>query len=76
MMKTLLCATAAAAITTTTAHNNNIDKQFEVFVTSSGTTDGFETYDFDYFTDAIAIAGIFNTEQLTISISEVRKKAI
>ncbi|CAM9345645.1 unnamed protein product [Scytosiphon promiscuus] len=47
------------------------DDDMEVFVTSSGTTDGFETYDFDYFTDRISIAGVFTSTGETISISEV-----
>lgn len=43
----------------------------EVFVTSSGTTDGLETYDFDLFTDTVAIAGVFTSTGEAISISEV-----
>ncbi|CAN0236310.1 unnamed protein product, partial [Ectocarpus fasciculatus] len=43
----------------------------EMFVTSSGTTDGFETYDFDYLTDFVYIAGVFTSSGQSISISEV-----
>ncbi|CAN0400366.1 unnamed protein product, partial [Ectocarpus fasciculatus] len=43
----------------------------EMFVTSSGTTDGFETYDFDYLTDVVFIAGVFTSSGQSISISEV-----
>ncbi|CAM9878861.1 unnamed protein product [Ectocarpus sp. 12 AP-2014] len=43
----------------------------EIFVTSSGTTDGFETYDFDQFTDYMSIAGVFTSNGQSISISEV-----
>lgn len=43
----------------------------EEFVTSSGTTTGFEAYDFDYFTNYIRISGVFSTERQSISISEV-----
>ncbi|CAM9695160.1 unnamed protein product [Ectocarpus sp. 6 AP-2014] len=43
----------------------------EVFVTSSGTTDGFETYEFDYFTDFVSIARVFTSGGQSISISEV-----
>lgn len=45
--------------------------KFEEFVTSSGTTDGFETYDFDYFTDRIEISGDFTSNGQSITISEV-----
>ncbi|CAM9688722.1 unnamed protein product [Scytosiphon promiscuus] len=43
----------------------------EAFVTSSGTTDGFETYDFDVFTNEILIEAQFSDGAQTISISEV-----
>eukprot|EP00903_Cladosiphon_okamuranus_P018634 g17151.t1 len=43
----------------------------EAYVTSSGTTDGLETYDFDVFTDEIFIQGVFSADAQTISISEV-----
>lgn len=42
----------------------------ETFVTSSGSADGFETYDFDVFTDTVAIAGIFASNGQSITISE------
>lgn len=40
-------------------------------MTSSGNADGFETYDFDVFTDTVAVAGIFTSNGQSISISEV-----
>lgn len=40
-------------------------------MTSSGTTDGFEAYDFDFFTNQILISGVFSPDAQTISISEV-----
>ncbi|CAM9252697.1 unnamed protein product, partial [Ectocarpus sp. 12 AP-2014] len=43
----------------------------EIYVTSSGTTDGFETYNFDHFTDYVSIAGVFTSSGQSISISEV-----
>ncbi|CAM9160433.1 unnamed protein product [Ectocarpus sp. 4 AP-2014] len=43
----------------------------EEFVTSSGTTDGFETYDFDYKASSIRIAAVFSSPGESISISEV-----
>ncbi|CAM9345379.1 unnamed protein product [Hapterophycus canaliculatus] len=43
----------------------------EAFVTSSGTTDGFEAYNFDVFTNEILISGQFSADAQTISISEV-----
>lgn len=46
---------------------SNID----TFVTSSGTTDGFETYDFDVFTRNIEISAVFTGDEQSISISEV-----
>ncbi|CAN0221506.1 unnamed protein product [Pylaiella littoralis] len=42
----------------------------EAFVTSSGTTDELETYDFDFFTNEILISGVFSTDLQSISISE------
>ena len=42
------------------------------FVTSSGQTDGLEAYEFDYFTDVIAISGVFSSSGESITISEVR----
>ncbi|CAM9649069.1 unnamed protein product [Ascophyllum nodosum] len=48
--------------------NSNL---FEEFVTSSGTTDDFETYGYDYFTNIISIAGVFTSPGGSISISEV-----
>eukprot|EP00752_Nemacystus_decipiens_P013409 g11873.t1 len=41
------------------------------FITSSGQTDGLEAYEFDYFTDVIAISGVFSTSDESITISEV-----
>ncbi|CAM9648998.1 unnamed protein product [Ascophyllum nodosum] len=48
--------------------NSNL---FEKFVTSSGTTDDFETYNYDYFTNLVSIAGVFTSPGGSISISEV-----
>ncbi|CAN0405209.1 unnamed protein product, partial [Ascophyllum nodosum] len=48
--------------------NSNL---FEEFVTSSGTTDDFETYDYDYFTNIVSIAGVFTSPGGSISISEM-----
>lgn len=45
--------------------------QIDTFVTSSGTTDGFETYDFDVFTRNIEISAVFTGDEQSISISEV-----
>lgn len=42
-------------------------------MTSSGTTDGLETYDFDVFTNEIFIQGVFSADAQTISISEVSR---
>lgn len=50
-------------------------KVLEEFVTSSGTTDGFETYDFDYFTNIVIISPVFASTGETISISEVSVEA-
>lgn len=44
----------------------------EVLVTSSGTTAGFETYDFDSCTGSITITGVFPGPGESITISEVR----
>ena len=44
-------------------------------MTSSGTTDDFETYDYDYFTNIVSIAGVFTSPGGSISISEVGTKA-
>eukprot|EP00752_Nemacystus_decipiens_P014962 g13321.t1 len=41
------------------------------YVTSSGTTDGLETYEFDVFTNEIFIQAVFSPDAQTISISEV-----
>ena len=41
-----------------------------MFVTSSGTTTEFETYDFDVFTKSIVVAGYVTGDE-SISISEV-----
>lgn len=41
------------------------------FVTSSGTTAGLETYDFDAKAFSISVDAIFSGPQQTISISEV-----
>ena len=41
-------------------------------MTSSGTTDGLETYDFDVFTNEIFVQAVFSAGAQTISISEVR----
>ncbi|CAM9842773.1 unnamed protein product, partial [Ectocarpus sp. 8 AP-2014] len=43
----------------------------EEFVTSSGTTDGLETYDVDYKTSSVRISGDFSSPGQSISISEV-----
>lgn len=43
----------------------------ERFVVSSGSTDGFEIYDFDYFTNYVEISAILATDGGTINISEV-----
>ncbi|CBJ31644.1 hypothetical protein Esi_0270_0027 [Ectocarpus siliculosus] len=42
----------------------------EEFVMSSGTTDGFETYDFDYKASSVRIAAVFSSPGEFISISE------
>lgn len=47
------------------------EQQKEVVVTSSGTTDGFETYDLDYFTSYVSISAVFYENGDTISITEV-----
>lgn len=38
---------------------------------SSGTTDGFETYDFNYFTENVEISAVFTSSGQSISVSEV-----
>ena len=43
-------------------------------MTSSGTTDDFETYDYDYFTNIVSIAGVFTSPGGYMSISEVGTK--
>ncbi|CAM9430682.1 unnamed protein product, partial [Ectocarpus sp. 13 AM-2016] len=43
----------------------------EEFVTSSGTTDGFETYGFDYKARSVGIAAVFSSPGESISVSEV-----
>ncbi|CAN0303751.1 unnamed protein product, partial [Ectocarpus sp. 12 AP-2014] len=43
----------------------------EEFVTSSGTTDGFETYDFDYKARSVGIAAVFSSPGESVSVSEV-----
>eukprot|EP00752_Nemacystus_decipiens_P014959 g13318.t1 len=43
----------------------------ETFVTSSGSADGFETYEFDVFTDTVAVAGLFASNGQSITILEV-----
>ena len=45
-------------------------------MTSSGTTAGFETYDFDYKLSSVTIAAVFSGPQESITISEVRKPCI
>lgn len=45
-------------------------------MTSSGTTEDFETYDFDYFTDFITISAVFTSEGQTLDIAEVPTKSI
>lgn len=45
------------------------------YVTSSGTTDGLETYDFDVFANEIYIQGVFSADAQTISVSEVRESS-
>ncbi|CAM9160508.1 unnamed protein product [Ectocarpus sp. 4 AP-2014] len=53
-------------------YNDELAAAFaEAYVTSSGTTDEFETYDFDVFTNEILISGVFTSDSQTISISEV-----
>eukprot|EP00903_Cladosiphon_okamuranus_P018639 g17154.t1 len=47
------------------------DDRTVAFVTSSGSADGFETYDFDAFTDYIHIAPVFGSNGQTFSVSEV-----
>ena len=42
---------------------------------SSGTTDDFETYDYDFFTNIVSIAGVFTSPEGSISISEVGTRA-
>ena len=42
-------------------------------MTSSGTTAGLETYDFDYALSSVRIAAIFAGPQESITISEVCK---
>eukprot|EP00903_Cladosiphon_okamuranus_P020463 g18782.t1 len=49
-------------------YNSDLD---EKFVTSSGTTTGLETYEFDSKTASISIAAIFSGPQQSITISEV-----
>lgn len=49
-------------------------KTLQEFVTSSGTTDGLETYDFDYFTNWVIISPVFASTGETVSISEVNVK--
>ena len=44
-------------------------------MTSSGTTDDFETYNYDYFTNLVSIAGVFTSPGGSISISEVGTRA-
>ncbi|CAM9582225.1 unnamed protein product [Ectocarpus fasciculatus] len=41
------------------------------FVTSSGTTDGFETYDFDYYANRVVLSVVFSSPGESVSISEV-----
>ena len=43
---------------------------YEMFVTSSGTTTEFETYEFDVFTKRIVVAGYVTGDE-SISIAEV-----
>lgn len=43
------------------------------FGISSGTTENFETYDFDVYTRSLGIHGVFRVPVESISISEVRK---
>eukprot|EP00752_Nemacystus_decipiens_P014960 g13319.t1 len=43
----------------------------EVLVTSSGTTAGFETYDFDSYTGSITITGVFADPGESLTMSEV-----
>lgn len=50
--------------------------QFEKFVTSSGTTDDFETYDFNLFTDLVEISAVFTSTGQSISILEVRTSTL
>ena len=47
-----------------------IRQPYEMFVTSSGTTTEFETYEFDVFTWRLVVAG-YVTGNESISISEV-----
>lgn len=45
----------------------------EAYVTSSGTTNGLETYDFDVFTNEIFIQGVFSADAQTMAISEASR---
>lgn len=58
---------------TTIDYMKHVPQLREKFVTSSGTTTDFETYDYDYFTDQVTISGVFVTEGESISISEVTR---
>ncbi|CAM9952012.1 unnamed protein product [Ascophyllum nodosum] len=60
-----------AAIDMTIGNTRFADNPHEVAVTSSGTTTAFETYEFDVFTDRIAISTSFGSSDESISIAEV-----
>lgn len=45
-------------------------------MTSSGSADGFETYDFDAFTRTVSIVAVFRSNGQMIAISEVRARQI
>lgn len=47
-------------------------KSYNTFVNDYGSTDGFETYDFDVFTNYVTISAVFQNAGESISISEVR----
>lgn len=64
----LACDVQSSASST----ENEPSNVHEEFVTSSGTSNGFETYDFDYFTDSVHISAVFTSTGQPITISEVR----
>ena len=50
--------------------DQHVRQPYEMFVTSSGTTTDFETYEFDVFTKQLVVAG-YVTGNESISIAEV-----